>query len=46
MTDGFRWQEVFSGADPMLMNKESGVEDPEVLKKAYWRETPKAGARH
>jgi hypothetical protein len=40
MTDGFRWQEVFSGADPMLMNKESGVEDPEALKKAYWRETP------
>jgi hypothetical protein len=42
MTDGFRWQEVFSGADPMLMNKEGGDEDPEALKKAYWRETPEA----
>jgi len=42
MTDGFRWQEVFSGADPMLMNKESGVPDPEALKKTYWRETPEA----
>jgi hypothetical protein len=42
MTDGFRWQEVFGGADPMLMSKESGVENPEALKKAYWRETPEA----
>jgi hypothetical protein len=42
MTDGFRWQEVFSGADPMLMNKESGVENPDALKKTYWRETPEA----
>ena len=27
-TDGLRWQEVFRGADPALMNKENGgVED-------------------
>jgi hypothetical protein len=43
MTDGLRWQEVFSGADPALMNKENGgVADVEALKKAYWRETPEA----
>lgn len=42
MTDGLRWQEVFSGADAALMNKENGaVKDVEALKKAYWRETPK-----
>jgi hypothetical protein len=40
MTDGLRWQEVFSGADPALMNKESGaVSDIDALKRAYWRET-------
>jgi len=43
MTDGLRWQEVFSGADPALMNKEAGgVADVEALKKAYWRDTPEA----
>lgn len=44
MTDGLRWQEVFRGADAALMNKENGkVEEPEGLKRRYWRET--AGAR-
>jgi hypothetical protein len=43
MTDGLRWQEVFSGADPALMNKENGgVVDVEALKKAYWRDTAEA----
>jgi len=43
MTDGLRWQEVFAGADPALMNKEAGgVADVDALKHAYWRETPKA----
>src|SRR5580698_3854887 len=40
MTDGLRWQEVFSGADASLMNKKEGkVADQAALKKAYWRET-------
>lgn len=31
MTDGLRWQEVFKGADPALVNKETDA--------AFWRET-------
>ncbi len=43
MTDGLRWQEVFSGAEKSLMNKKNGkVTDEALLKKAYWRETPEA----
>jgi hypothetical protein len=42
MTDGLRWQEVFSGADLSLMTKENGVSDVEALKKAYWRQTAEA----
>ena len=43
MTDGFRWQELFSGADRELMNKKNGkVKDEAALKKAYWRDTPEA----
>jgi hypothetical protein len=38
MTDGLRWQEVFSGAGKSLMNKKNGkVIDETSLKKAYWR---------
>jgi hypothetical protein len=41
MTDGLRWQELFSGADEALMNKENGnVADAAALRKAYWRTTP------
>jgi hypothetical protein len=41
--DGFRWQEMFSGADEALMNKENGgVENVDALKKAFWRDTPAA----
>jgi len=40
MTDGLRWQEVFRGADPALMNKEEGgVTDIPALKQSYWRES-------
>jgi hypothetical protein len=39
MTDGFRWQDAFRGADPALMNKEDGqVSEPERLKAEFWRE--------
>jgi hypothetical protein len=41
-TDGLRWQEVFTGAEERLIAKESGVEEPEALRRAFWRETPEA----
>jgi len=32
MTDGLRWQELFSGAELSLMNKQNGkVQDPTAL---------------
>jgi hypothetical protein len=37
--DGFRWQEVFGGADPVLINKENGVDDTNRLNAAFWRPT-------
>lgn len=41
MLDGCRWQEVFTGADPELLDKErGGIENVEETKKLYWRETP------
>jgi len=40
MTDGLRWQDVFRGVDPALLNKESGVPDVAALKKLYGRDTP------
>jgi hypothetical protein len=41
MTDGFRWQELFSGAEESLMNKKNGkVKNEAELKKIYWRATP------
>jgi hypothetical protein len=44
MTDGLRWQEVFTGAEDSLMNKQNGkVADLAALKKAYWRDD--VGAR-
>src|SRR5438046_10147003 len=40
ITDGFRWQEVFTGAEPALMTKEEGVIDTNGLRGMFWRETP------
>lgn len=43
MTDGLRWQEVFSGADAALINKQHGaVSNVDALNKKYWRDTPDA----
>jgi len=43
MTDGLRWQEVFSGAEALLVNKKNGnVADEAALRKTYWRDTPQA----
>ncbi len=40
VSDGLRWQEVFTGADPALLNeKEGGSWMPEAdLRKRYWRD--------
>ena len=41
--DGFRWQEVFAGAEERLISKELGrVEDVDSLRARYWRDTPEA----
>jgi hypothetical protein len=42
-TDGFRWQEVFTGADSALLNNSSYVRDTSLMKALYWDEDP--GAR-
>src|SRR6195256_483526 len=40
VSDGVRWQEVFTGADPTLMNsKNGGIWDKEQdLRREFWRE--------
>jgi Type I phosphodiesterase / nucleotide pyrophosphatase len=38
-TDGFRWQEVFSGADASLISNSRFVEDSSLLKQLYWDST-------
>jgi hypothetical protein len=41
--DGLRWQEVFTGAEELLLSKENGgVKDVQGAKNSYWRETPEA----
>ncbi len=40
ISDGFRWQEVFTGAEEALMTAENGVKDRPALRARYWRETP------
>lgn len=38
--DGFRWQEMFSGAEDVLMDKQNGgVRDIPGLKQQFWRES-------
>ena len=40
VVDGLRWQEVFTGADPSLLNSESGGiwGKPERIKREFWRD--------
>ena len=38
--DGYRWQELFTGADAKLVENEKYVEKAEGLKAEFWRETP------
>lgn len=40
--DGFRWQEVFHGADETLLDPMQGVRDLAGLKDRYWKETAAA----
>lgn len=40
--DGLRWQELFSGADPLLVANTTYVHDTTDLKKHFWKENPKA----
>jgi len=38
--DGYRWQELFTGADPLLIGNKEYVHEVDALKEAFWRETP------
>ena len=40
VSDGLRWQEMFTGADPLLLNeKNGGIWDAEAdLKREFWRD--------
>ena len=42
ITDGFRWQELFGGADSTLMGKAGKVSDSTALHREFWRATPDA----
>ena len=35
-TDGFRWQEIFNGADSLIINNPGFVKDTALLKELYW----------
>lgn len=38
--DGFRWQEVFSGADSVIINSEKFTEDRKGMNEKFWAATP------
>lgn len=38
--DGFRWQELYTGADSALIGNKDYVHNPEELKSRFWRPTP------
>ncbi|MDN4501846.1 alkaline phosphatase family protein [Alteromonadaceae bacterium BrNp21-10] len=38
--DGLRWQEVFTGADPQLIDNKDFVQHPATLKQQYWHTDP------
>ena len=43
VADGLRWQEVFTGADSLLLFHSSAVgDDAEAIRRRYWRATPAA----
>lgn len=42
VSDGLRWQEIFTGADPLLLNEKNGGiwEKESDLRAQFWREEP------
>src|SRR6202451_4029776 len=42
VSDGLRWQEIFTGADPALLNEEHGGiwESEASLKQRFWNDDP------
>jgi hypothetical protein len=38
--DGFRWQEIFTGADSSIINDERYTPDTSTMKMMYWAPTP------
>ena len=47
VSDGLRWQEIFTGADPALLNEEHGGiwESEASLRKRFWNDDPKVRRR-
>jgi len=47
VSDGLRWQEVFTGADPLLLDPKNGGSwtAQDELKRIYWRATPQERRR-
>jgi len=47
VSDGLRWQEIFTGADPTLLNEEhGGIWASEAsLKQQFWDDDPKVRRR-
>lgn len=43
--DGFRWKEVFNGADPVLINNTNFTPDTATIKSLYWAGTGKERRR-
>ncbi len=45
-TDGLRWEEVFRGAEEILISREYGnVSDTNALRRAFWRSSPEERRR-
>ncbi len=40
--DGYRWQELFTGADSALINRKEFTRDAEEIRKRFWADTPEA----
>jgi hypothetical protein len=42
VSDGLRWQEIFTGADPLLLDPKNGGSwmDQDALKAKFWRDSP------
>lgn len=42
-TDGLRWEELFRGAEELLISREYGnISDTNAVRAAFWRDTPEA----